>query len=255
MRDSVSVAVSPEDPPDTFRAINLWSPRGARGVFGGQIIAQALSAGSRTIQNGKSLHSQHCYFILPPDGSLPLLYQVEKLRDGKSYASRLIKVLQEAKVVAMVMASYAVDNMPPWTSSGSIPFAFAPISRSIVERPANATGTTSKLEESGKSSMSHSLRFAVDASADTSKAKAKNVTGTWRRREGRGLPDFSPRYALPFPDDVMAWEDCEPEEDRWSRYLETEGRDCPPARRKAIQEYIEVSELQMVDGRTISRGS
>jgi len=72
---------------EAFKAENLWTPPNNRGVFGGQVIGQALMAAIRTVE-GMDLHSQHCYFLLPCDSRLPVTYCVERLRDGKSYATR-----------------------------------------------------------------------------------------------------------------------------------------------------------------------
>ena len=58
-------------------------------VFGGQVIGQALVASCRTVE-GRMPHSLHCYFILPGDPQIPIIYQVERLRDGKSYSTRRV---------------------------------------------------------------------------------------------------------------------------------------------------------------------
>lgn len=54
---------------EAFQAQNLWTPPSNRGVFGGQVIGQALMAAVSTVE-GKDLHSQHCYFLLPCVGVL-----------------------------------------------------------------------------------------------------------------------------------------------------------------------------------------
>ena len=51
-------------------------------VFGGQVIGQAMVASCRTVE-GRFPHSLHCYFILPGDPAIPIIYEVERLRDGK----------------------------------------------------------------------------------------------------------------------------------------------------------------------------
>jgi acyl-CoA thioesterase-2 len=62
-------------------------------VFGGQVIGQAMVAACRTVE-GRLPHSIHCYFILPGDTQVPIIYQVERLRDGKSYSTRRVTAIQ-----------------------------------------------------------------------------------------------------------------------------------------------------------------
>src|SRR5258705_8295816 len=63
-------------------------------VFGGQVIGQAMVAACRTVE-GRLPHSLHCYFILPGDPQVPIIYQVERLRDGRSYSTRLVTAIQK----------------------------------------------------------------------------------------------------------------------------------------------------------------
>lgn len=57
----------------------LWHPPGARGVFGGAIIAQCLSAAQRTVPDSFTVHSMHCYFVLAGDSEIPVIYHVERM--------------------------------------------------------------------------------------------------------------------------------------------------------------------------------
>ncbi|WVQ80157.1 acyl-CoA thioesterase II [Cryptococcus sp. DSM 104549] len=104
---SEHVAVTPH-PSDalTFHSPRLWVPGGARGVFGGQILAQAISAATSTISPPLGLHSAHCYFLLPAQASPVIDYRVEKSSDGRSYSSRVVRAFQGGKVVFVLMASY-----------------------------------------------------------------------------------------------------------------------------------------------------
>ena len=80
--------------------VNLFrghSPDTARGrIFGGQVIAQALVAAYKTVV-GLTCHSLHCYFIRPGDPKAPVLYQVERARDGKSFATRRVAATTSAR--------------------------------------------------------------------------------------------------------------------------------------------------------------
>src|ERR1700712_5086068 len=72
--------------------VNLFrglSPQvGWQRVFGGQVIGQAVIAAQRTVDAERHIHSLHAYFMRPGDPSVPILYQVERLRDGGSFAPR-----------------------------------------------------------------------------------------------------------------------------------------------------------------------
>lgn len=74
-------------------------------VFGGQIIGQAMIAACRTVE-GRLPHSLHCYFILPGDPLKPIIYEVERLRDGKSYSTRRVSAIQHGNVISSIMVSF-----------------------------------------------------------------------------------------------------------------------------------------------------
>ena len=72
--------------------VNLFRGRspqsGWQRVFGGQVIGQALVAATRTVEN-RPAHSLHAYFLLPGDPQVPIVYEVERIRDGKSFTTPL----------------------------------------------------------------------------------------------------------------------------------------------------------------------
>lgn len=72
------------------RSKSLWTPAGARGVYGGQVIGQALMAAHATLDDDIPIHSMHSYFLLPGDATRPILYSVNRLRDGKSFTARSV---------------------------------------------------------------------------------------------------------------------------------------------------------------------
>lgn len=74
-------------------------------VFGGQVIGQALAAGSRTIGD-RLVHSLHAYFMRPGDPAIPILYQVERLRDGRSFATRRVTAFQHGFAIFEMLASF-----------------------------------------------------------------------------------------------------------------------------------------------------
>jgi len=74
-------------------------------VFGGLVIAQALVAAQRTVGQAGA-HSLHAYFLLGGDPSVPIVYQVERLRDGRSFATRRCTAIQHGKIIFTLAASF-----------------------------------------------------------------------------------------------------------------------------------------------------
>ena len=78
-----------------------------KNVFGGQVLGQALMAAGRTAE-GRLAHSLHGYFLRAGDTRAPIVYQVERIRDGKSFATRNVKALQHGEIIFIMSASFAV---------------------------------------------------------------------------------------------------------------------------------------------------
>jgi len=89
----------------------LWHPPGARGVFGGAVIAQCLSAAQKTVPPEFSVHSMHCYFVLAGNAEIPITYHVERVRDGKSFITRTVQARQRTKPIFTVTLSF--QRVPP----------------------------------------------------------------------------------------------------------------------------------------------
>lgn len=68
-------------------------------VYGGQVAAQALIAASRTVEEGFQVHSLHSYFLLPGDYNVPIIYDVERIRDGRSFATRRVLARQHGRPI------------------------------------------------------------------------------------------------------------------------------------------------------------
>jgi acyl-CoA thioesterase-2 len=80
-------------------------------VFGGQVIGQALVAATRTVeQENRFVHSLHAYFVRPGDPSVPILYDVENIRDGGSFATRRVVAIQHGKPIYFMTASFQDDE-------------------------------------------------------------------------------------------------------------------------------------------------
>ena len=88
---------------NTFRGRSPQDER--QRVFGGQVAGQALVAAGRTIA-GRNVHSLHAYFLRPGDPSIPILYEVDRIRDGKSFATRRVVAIQRGAAIFHLSASF-----------------------------------------------------------------------------------------------------------------------------------------------------
>jgi acyl-CoA thioesterase-2 len=84
------------------------SPEGERRqrVFGGQVAGQALVAAGRTVPADRPVHSLHAYFIRPGDSTIPLIYLVERVRDGRSFTTRRVSAVQHGETIFTLSASF-----------------------------------------------------------------------------------------------------------------------------------------------------
>ncbi|MBT1065127.1 acyl-CoA thioesterase II [Bowmanella sp. Y26] len=79
---------------------------GFRALFGGQVMGQALAAAQQTVEAGRVAHSYHCYFLLPGDAHNPVVYDVENIRDGRSFCTRRVKAIQGGKTIFFMTVSF-----------------------------------------------------------------------------------------------------------------------------------------------------
>ncbi|KAJ4726937.1 Acyl-CoA thioesterase family protein [Melia azedarach] len=89
-----------------FQGITLPDAPKFGKVFGGQLVGQALAAASKTVDCLKIVHSLHCYFLLVGDVNMPIIYQVLRLRDGNSFATRRVDAIQKGNVIFTLLASF-----------------------------------------------------------------------------------------------------------------------------------------------------
>jgi acyl-CoA thioesterase II len=82
-------------------------------VFGGQVAGQALVAAGRTVPDDRHVHSLHAYFIRPGDPSVPLVYTVDRVRDGRSFTTRRVSAVQHGKVIFTLSASFQIAEDGP----------------------------------------------------------------------------------------------------------------------------------------------
>jgi acyl-CoA thioesterase II len=79
-------------------------------VFGGQVAAQALMAAARTAPEGMAVHSMHSYFVRPGDTAVPIVYDVDRVRDGRSFSTRRVLARQHGRPIYGLTASFQVEE-------------------------------------------------------------------------------------------------------------------------------------------------
>jgi acyl-CoA thioesterase-2 len=85
---------------------------GSPQVFGGQVLGQALMAASRTVE-GRRVHSLHAYFLRRGDFDAPIIYEVDRSRDGASFTSRRVVAIQHGRQIFHMSASFQLDEAGP----------------------------------------------------------------------------------------------------------------------------------------------
>ncbi len=94
---------------DIFRGRSPAGERRQR-VFGGQVAGQALVAAGRTVPPDRFVHSLHAYFIRPGDPTVPLIYLVERVRDGRSFTTRRVTTIQHGQAIFTLSASFHLEQ-------------------------------------------------------------------------------------------------------------------------------------------------
>lgn len=105
--------------PDTFVGIGPRYPWG--GLYGGQIVAQGLRAAGLTVGSGFRVHSLHAYFIRRGDDAEPIRFEVDRVRNGRSYATRNVIARQAVGAILSMSASFSTEQDGPSAQPMSMP--------------------------------------------------------------------------------------------------------------------------------------
>lgn len=79
-------------------------------VFGGQVLGQALSAATQTVPDERQVHSLHGYFLRPGMVDRPIVYEVDRIRDGKSFTTRRVVAIQNGRAIFNLAASFQIEE-------------------------------------------------------------------------------------------------------------------------------------------------
>ena len=157
-------------------------------VFGGQVAGQALVAAGRTVPEDRRVHSLHAYFIRPGDPSVPLIYTVDRVRDGRSFTTRRVSAVQHGKTIFAMSASFHIAE-EGYEHADPMPSVPAPETiRPSVERLWEAIGQDGEVPEHmrGPIDVRSVGPLSIEAERDPSLVTRGNLV--WLRVDGK-LPD------------------------------------------------------------------
>lgn len=95
---------------DTLLFRGVASDTSGERIYGGQVMAQAISAAQQSVESRFILHSFHCYFLRPGDHSLPVIYTVDPIRDGRSFTTRRVVASQKGQAIFNCSMSFQLDQ-------------------------------------------------------------------------------------------------------------------------------------------------
>ena len=159
-----------------FRGVS--PPHSPTRVFGGQVAGQALVAAGRTVPEDRSVHSLHAYFIRPGDPRIPIVYETERVRDGRSFTTRRVLGIQRGEAIFSLSASF---QLPEEGLEHTLP---APLD---VPAPETLPDLAARAAEDG--------------------SRAGWLLSAPRPLDMRYVdePDWSPRWAGPTEEPVRVW--------------------------------------------------
>lgn len=169
---------------DIYRGVSTRS-RWQR-VFGGQVAGQALVAAGRTVPDDRRVHSLHSYFVRPGDPTIPIIYEVDRVRDGRSFSTRRVIAVQRGETIFSLAASFQLDqdgidhqmSMPEVPAPDSLP--------ALVNRYGDSDDAAEFYKAMPKSI---DLRYVDDPPwLQHAKGPREGLSQVWMRADGK-LPD------------------------------------------------------------------
>jgi acyl-CoA thioesterase-2 len=134
-------------------------------VFGGQVLGQSLSAAVQTVPPERHVHSLHAYFLQPGDVKRPILYDVDRIRDGNSFTTRRVVAIQNGHAIFNMAASFQLDE-PGFTHQEPMPEVPAPESLPTEEEAAARLNVPDWLKQRIAAPRPFELRFATERGGD-----------------------------------------------------------------------------------------
>jgi acyl-CoA thioesterase II len=154
-------------------------------VFGGQVAGQALVAAGRTVPSERKVHSLHAYFIRPGDPSVPIVYEVDRIRDGRSFTTRRVIGVQHGNAIFALSASFhqvedGVDHAEPMPD--------VPDPESLPNRAESMVRVAEKLGRFATMPRPIDVRYVTEPPWDLRGKGSEARSQVWMRADGT-LPD------------------------------------------------------------------
>ena len=162
--------------------------QGWQRVYGGQVLGQALVAAVRTVEEPRKAHSMHGYFLLGGDPSHPIIYEVERIRDGGSFTTRTVKAIQHGRAIFSMSVSFHKDE-PGFEHYSPMPDVPPP--EELPSEQELKDLLFDKLPDNMRSYWERERPIEmrpVDTSRYVKREKARPVQYVWMRANG-SLPD------------------------------------------------------------------
>lgn len=157
-------------------------------VYGGQVLGQALVAANRTVPTERMAHSLHAYFLIGGDPNHPILYEVERMRDGGSFSTRRVRAIQHGRPIFAMSASFHNEE-PGFEHQSSMPDVPPP--EDLPNEQSLRDRILDKLPKNMRSYWQHERPIEmrpVDISRYLDRHKSEPVQSIWMRANGT-LPD------------------------------------------------------------------
>jgi acyl-CoA thioesterase-2 len=172
-------------------------------VFGGQVLGQALSAAVQTVPASRHVHSLHAYFLRPGDAAKPIVYDVDRIRDGGSFTTRRVVAIQSGEAIFNLAASFQIDE-PGFEHQDAMPTVAAPESLPTEQERVAKLGDRfpAKLRARALADRPFETRPADDTSTPFLDGPRPPLRMVWLRTAGK-LPDDPAlhRYLLAYASD------------------------------------------------------
>ncbi len=172
--------------------INLFrgtSPQiGWQRVYGGQVLGQALVAAARTVDEDRAAHSMHAYFLIGGDPKHPIIYDVERIRDGSSFTTRRVRAIQHGKPIFAMSVSF---HRPESSFEHQATMPEVPMPEDLPSERELRDKIVDRLPDNMRSYWDHDRPIEmrpVEINRYLDRTKAEPVQHFWMRANGR-LPN------------------------------------------------------------------
>ncbi|ESR58295.1 Cyclic nucleotide-binding domain-containing protein [Citrus sinensis] len=194
-----------------FQGITLPDAPKFGKVFGGQLVGQALAAASKTVDCLKIVHSLHCYFLLVGDLNIPIIYQVHRVRDGNSFATRRVDAIQKGNIIFTLLASFQKEEQGFEHQETTMPLVPAPEMLLSMEELRERRLTDPRLPRSYRNKVASKefvpwpidIRFC-EPNSYTNQSKSPPSLRYWFRAKGKLSDDQAlHRCVVAFASDLI----------------------------------------------------